>query len=197
MKFSEFQKKMPKAVFSTAEAFRLAWATKAQTVRLQLHQWSRAGHLLHLKRGVYAFSGRVLEQSDAARLLYAPAYISMESALHFHSLIPDVVFAMTLVTPKTTRRFQTPLGQFIYRHIQPKLFFGFNPETLMAEKEKALADFFYLESGNLSPTPECFDEMRWQNLKSLDFKKLTAYGKKTGVKKVEKLIAYLKNYGKT
>ncbi|MBI1908761.1 MAG: hypothetical protein HYS22_01130 [Deltaproteobacteria bacterium] len=188
---------MPKAVFRTAEALRLAWVTKDTTVRLQLHQWSQAGQILRLKRGIYAFPDRVLEQSEAARALYAPAYISLESALHFHGLIPDVVFAMTLVTPKTTRRFKTPLGQFIYRHIQPKLFFGFDPDTLMAEKEKAVADFFYLESGRLSLTPDCFNELRWQNLENLDFKKLAGYGKKTGVKKVEALIAFLKNHGKT
>lgn len=197
MKFNEFKKKMPKAVFSTMEAERLAWETQGPTVRLQLHQWCRAGDLLRLKRGVYAFSDRVLERSDVARVLYAPAYISMESALYFYGLIPDVVFAMTLVTPKTTRRFKTPVGQFTYSHIHPRLFYGFDPDTLMAEREKALADFFYLESGRLSPTHECFSELRWQNLKTVDYKKLMVHAQKTSVRKVELLSAYLRRYGKT
>lgn len=197
MKLNDFRKKMQKAVFNVSEAGRVAWETPSNTLRLQLHQWTKARELLRLKRGVYAFADRVRDQTEVARLLYEPAYISLESALSYHGLLPDVVFALTLVTPKATRRFQTPLGQFVYHRIKKELFWGYDPDSLMAEKEKAIVDYCYFYSSRLFPTSECWEALRWQNLKEVDFKKAKAYSKKTGVRKVVALIESLEDYGKS
>ncbi|OGQ22135.1 MAG: hypothetical protein A3I05_09550 [Deltaproteobacteria bacterium RIFCSPLOWO2_02_FULL_44_10] len=197
MKFKDFQKKMQKGIFALSEASRVAWDTAPATLNLQLHQWVKSGELLRLKRGVYAFPGKISGQTEVGPLLYAPSYISLESALHYYGLLPDVVFSLTLVTTKATRHFKTALGDFDYRHLKKDLFWGYDPDSCMASQEKAMVDYCYLYSGRLLPTDECWDALRWQHLKEVDFRKAKAYAKKTRVRKVFELITSLESYGKS
>lgn len=197
MKLNQFRKKMQKPIFKLVEAEQIAWETAPATLRLQLHQWARRGELLRLRRGVYCFPEQVQDRSQVARVLYEPAYISLESALHHYGLIPDVVFAITLVTPKAPRKFVTPLGTFLYHRIKSTLFWGYDPETLMAEAEKAVVDYLYLNRHRLIPDEKFWLELRWQNLAQLDFRKLNDYGKKTSIPKVLHFIDSLKRYGKS
>lgn len=188
---------MSKPVFCLPDVKRVAWQTREATLRLQMHQWVRDGSMIRLKRGVYAWPGFLQDRAVVASALYGPCYISLQSALHHHGLIPDVVFALTLFTTKTTRRFQTPLGQFIYHHIKQGLFWGYDPDTLWAEPEKAVVDYFYLYSQRLLPDPGFWQAERWQNLDHVRFKKAIQYARKTGVKKVVTLVESLEDYGKT
>ena len=142
------------------------------------------------------FADRPTSKVEIARALYSPAYVSLEWALHEHGLIPDVVFAVTLVSPRGKRRFVTPAGEFIYHKIKQKLFCGFDPDSLLATPEKALVDYFYLFSGRLTPEPTFWDQMRWQNLERLDFKKVKAFSILTGVDKVLELAGSLERYAK-
>lgn len=196
MKLDVLQKLMCKPVFVLSEVKRLAWETSENTVRLQLHQWVRAGHLIRLKRGVYAWPGQVNNRADVAAILYGPCYLSLQSALHHYGLMPDVVFALTLLTTRTTRKFNTPLGQFAYHHIKADLFWGYDPDTLCAHPEKAVVDYCYLYSARLVPDPVFWQEERWQNLDQIHFKKAIQYARKTGVKKVVTLLESLEDYGK-
>jgi len=56
MKSREFRAKMEKRVFSIEEARLVAHATGRKTLKLQIHQCGRAGELIRIKRGLYAFS---------------------------------------------------------------------------------------------------------------------------------------------
>jgi len=196
MKYNEFRKKIPKGVFKQSEAKRVAWQTSPQTIKLQLHQWVKKGELIRLKRGIYAFADKNPSQDEVARTLYEPCYISLESALHYYGFLPDVPFSLTLVTPKTTRRFVTPLGSFSYRHLKKELFFGYDVETLMAHPEKAVLDTLYLNQHRFKEAPEFWKEFRWQNLDNLNFKKIRTYAKKSQSKKTMKLFESLEAYAK-
>jgi len=66
----------------------------------------------------------------------------------------------------------------------------------MAEREKALADYLYLNSAFLVSERACWEGLRWHNLGEVDFKKLKDYGQKTGIKKMINLVASLEEYGK-
>ena len=166
---------MPLACFTLEEAHRVGWKTSRGQLTLQLHQWNRQGEILRLKRGLYCFPQKVTDKVQLAKVLYPPCYISLEYALHAHGLIPDVPFAVTLLTPRTPRTFNTPQGRFIYHKIQARLFWGFDPQNLLGEKEKTLLDYFYLYRHRLKPEPGFWREMRFQNVKELDFKKLRGY----------------------
>ena len=86
----------------------------------------------------------------AANKIYSPSYISLEKALKFYGLIPEEIFQITSVSTKKKTNFVTQVGNFSYRHIKPGLFFGYRlldfdgQKILMAEPEKAILDYLYL-----------------------------------------------------
>lgn len=130
-----------------------------------------------------------------ARFLYYPCYVSLEYALNLYGVIPDVPFSLTLVTTKPTRQFETPLGEFIYRKIKKEAFFGYDPETLMAEKEKALLDFLYLNGPHFSTDPKFWQELRLE-LDAIDFPKAFDYAKRFGKARLITLLKTVMEYAK-
>lgn len=185
---------MKKSIFTKAEAQVVAFDTAPNTLKLQLHNWVKSNDLVAIKRGLYAFSDKRIDKVEVARNLYSPCYVSLESALNIYGLIPDVPFSMTLVTPKATRKFNTPYGQFVYRKLKKKAFFGFDPKTLIAEKEKALVDYLYLNGRRLLPRVDFWEELRLQNLSEVDFDKALKYAQRFNSSKLIKLVRSVKEY---
>jgi hypothetical protein len=111
----------------------------------------RRGDIIRVKKGLYVFgdelSSRPYSRHVLANLAYGPSFVSLESALEHHGLIPERVAAMTSVTPKRPKSFETPIGRFIYRQTPGASFHvGMDRvETsevafLIATPERALAD---------------------------------------------------------
>ena len=77
-----------------------------------------------------------------------PSYISLEYALWRYGVISEIPARITLVTTKKPRLYIFPNNTFEYSHFNSALFFGYRIEknVLLAEKEKALLDEFYLIS---------------------------------------------------
>lgn len=194
MHFKQFRKEMQKSIFSKQEAQLVAFDTAPSMLKLQLHQWVKSGDLVPVRRGLYAFSDSQVDKVEIARALYSPCYVSLEYALNMYGLIPDVPFSITLVTPKTTRKFDTPYGQFVYRKIKKEAFFGFNLETLMADKEKALIDYLYLNGKRFVPEAGFWEELRLQNLEDIDFDKAAHFAARFGSKKLVKLLGSVREY---
>ncbi len=118
--------------------------------------------LLPLKNGLYVSSpflltleGRPGEKEIyreyLANILRYPSYVSLEYAASKYGLIPEGVFAVTSVTLKTPRAYQTALGSFTYRNISEKLFFGYDyvkfvgKPVAIARPGKALFDLLYFK----------------------------------------------------
>ena len=75
-----------------------------------------------------------------ANRIYQPAYLSLETAFSYHGLIPEGVYTLTSVSPRKTQEYHTPLGTFRYRHLLPRLYFGY--DVLQARLNPArLADY--------------------------------------------------------
>jgi predicted transcriptional regulator of viral defense system len=114
-----------------------------------LARLSAAGHLVRLRRGVWAAPGGV-DPLALPELLTAPfpAYVSLQSALYLHGMISQMPVVTYAVTLARTRRFVTPVGVVSLHHVQPSFFFGFEdaarPGARLATPEKALVDFLYL-----------------------------------------------------
>jgi len=176
MKLKEFRKRMKKSVFSTAEAHLVAISDDPKLINLQLHQWKEQGELIALKRGLYLFADAPRNMAEIAKALYSPCYFSLEYALSQQGVIPEAVFVTTLVTTKAGRRFETPVGTFIYQKIKKEAFTGFDSRTLMAEREKALTDYFYLHKAKLIPTDQFWEESRL-NGSDVNFTKVKRYAK--------------------
>lgn len=198
MKLKDFRKKMKKSIFSVAEARVVCFADNHAVLNLQLHLWRKSKELIALKRGLYMFADAKVEAREIARNLYYPCYFSLEYALNFYGIMPEAIFQYTLVSTKATRHFKTPVGIFTYRQIKKEAFGGFDPETLMADKEKALVDYFYLHSAELEANDVFWEHSRLEaGLTNVNFKKALGYAAIYKSKKVNLLLNSFQNYAKS
>lgn len=118
----------------------------------RLAEWQEKGYLKKLVNRWYLFSEIQVNEALLYRIsnsLYKPSYISMESALSFYQLIPEGVYIQKAVSTRKTKSLSTPIGNFHYHAIKPKLYFGYSIlhdqeyPILMAEAEKAILDYLY------------------------------------------------------
>lgn len=111
----------------------------------------RGGVIVRVKKGLYVFGEdyrqRPYSRELLANLVYGPSFISLDYALSYNGLIPERVEQVTSVTSGRARRFDTPVGTFVYRPVpQGSFHLGMNRiETrevsfLIASPERALAD---------------------------------------------------------
>jgi hypothetical protein len=115
--------------------------------------------LIRIKKGLFVAVPKDGTSSICRELianhLYGPSYISLESALSFHNLIPERVYSVLSVTTKRSKKYNTPFGIFDYRTVLPSYFsIGIQLQKsdnktafLMASPEKALCDMILLSSG--------------------------------------------------
>jgi predicted transcriptional regulator of viral defense system len=149
-------------------------------VRVQIHRWVKAGRLVPLRRGMYAFAEPYrkapISPAHMANEIYKPSCLSCRWALSFYGLIPEKTVVYTSVTPKAPRRFTNAFGEFRYFHIKPALFFGFSLREIggaavrLADPEKALFDTWHLGRGEW--TLARMEEMRFQEFALVDDLKL-------------------------
>lgn len=157
MKFQDFSLLLEdQGYFDIAMAAQMT-GERRQTLTTQLHRWNRAGKLLPLRRGMYAFANAArrgaVNPAALANHLYKPSYLSTYWALGYYGLIPERVTMFTSVTTRVPREFDNALGVFRYSNIKRDAFFGYKAMTmdgdkvLHAEPEKALLDLWHLEKG--------------------------------------------------
>jgi predicted transcriptional regulator of viral defense system len=187
MRYQQLEQEINKPFFSSIDIL----LGNLKVYNHQLSQWVKSGYIERVKRGFYVFSNQKkdIDAREISFHLYSPSYISLESALSYHGIIPEVVYSLTCITTKNSRRFTNSFGNFIYRNIKPSLFFGYkvietkNSKYLLAEPEKALLDYLYLN--NISEN--AFDEMR-VNKEAIDKNKLLMYAEEFNSKKIKNLI---------
>lgn len=178
MKLIDLLRHVTTPLFFDYQVERLFPSASKHQVNVQLARFVRAGALVRLKRGLYAFSHPQLDEFVLANWLYRPSYVSLESALNSYGIIPDVVPNVTSISPTTSKTITTPLGTFLYSKINQNLFFGYRSVTdpisglayFIAEPEKALLDYIYIRKINDLTTARVETE-------NLDIKKLRALAK--------------------
>ena len=109
----------------------------------------RRGHLVRLRRGLWALPDRVDPLTLPGRLTAPlPSYVSLQSALCLHGIISQVPTITYAVSLARARQYTTPLGVISVHHVVPGFFFGFEEAgrqgAQVASPEKALVDFLYL-----------------------------------------------------
>lgn len=168
-------------------------------------RWEKEGKLTRLRQGYYTFPS-FKENGDApfyfANKIYAPSYVSLQSALSFYGMIPEGVVQITSVTARKTASFQNSFGEFIYRSVQPHLMFGYTSEKsnltknwsmLLATPEKALLDLLYLNPQYNSETD--MQELRLDSdfmQEELNVTRLDEYLYRFGSKVLDTRVARLK-----
>jgi predicted transcriptional regulator of viral defense system len=154
----------------------LAGNINPKNVRLQLTRWVKSGSIYQLRRGFYSISPPYQKIQPhpflVANHLQRASYISLQSALAFYGLIPETIHITESVTAGRPEQLETPLGIFEFRHIKPKLLFGYQmtdlrgQNALVATPEKALLDLIYFQPGG--ELPQYLQALRLQNLDRLD-----------------------------
>jgi predicted transcriptional regulator of viral defense system len=159
----------------------LAGDVDPANVRRQLSRWTKAGRIYQLRRGVYALAPPFQKVDPhpflVANRLVRGTYVSLQSALAYHALIPEAVPVTTSVGAVRPARWDTPLGTYAYRHVKTDLLFGYraidvetNQQAFVATPEKALLDLVYLQP--YGDAPAYLQQLRLQNLESLDLDQL-------------------------
>lgn len=169
----------------------------------RLVEWQQKGYILKIKRGYYCFEPCRKEErflNFIANKIYKPSFVSFESALAYYNFIPEGVFTTTSATTLNTASYTTAVGNFTYRHLKPKLFFGYKLiqeegfTVKIAEPEKVLLDYFYLNKIN---SMDEMIEMRFNEIRikeMIDFQKLENYQKAFDSPTVAKRILLFKKH---
>lgn len=138
-------------------------------------RYTKKGIFVRLKRGLYAPSFNFPSPYLLANKVYQPSYISFETALSYHHIIPERVYSVTSATTKSTREFEIKDISLEYLKIKKQAYTGYAPVKerdeiiLMAEREKALADFLYFVNLGKKRLPERL------NLREIDREKLFSF----------------------
>lgn len=127
-------------------------------VRKQLSRWTASRKIYQLRRGLYSLALPYQKSAPhpflIANRLVAGSYVSLQSALAYYGMIPELVPTTTSVTTAHPTTYSTPFGQCDFRHIQVSWFrayhrieLGNDQWAFIAAPEKALLDLVYLQPG--------------------------------------------------
>lgn len=162
----------------------LAGNVNAFDVRKQLDRWKSSGKIYQLRRGLYCLAPpyqKVIPHPFlVANKIRQASYVSLQSALNFHGMIPEGVPVITSVTTNRPQSFTTPIGRFDFHHLQVNWFMGYTRVDLgngqgafVAAPEKSLLDLIYLQPGG--ETIEYLRSLRLQALDQLNVEKLFSF----------------------
>jgi len=171
--------------------------------------------IVRVKKGLYifgdAYRNKPYSRETLANLIYGPSCVSLEYALHSHGLIPERSVALTSVTTKRPKTFETAGGLFLYKNV-PEAGFHVGLHRvemesgrafLMAGPEKALADKFRSDRGlKIRSQKECLsyliDSLRIEesDLMNLDSGLLEKIAEAYGSKRIHLLSGMVRRLKK-
>jgi hypothetical protein len=167
---------------------------------VQLSRWCRAGRLVKIRKGLYAFGDTDAGLPGLANEIVAPSYLSGLWALGHYGMIPEAVWEYTSVCRVSPRRkvWETPFGRFSYRQV--KFFSGYERvdweglPVLLAVPEKALCDEWYLAGGEWSVARH--REMRYQQIEGLRVELLAEFVEGFGSPRLERALGTFREWRK-
>lgn len=196
MKWPELLAKIgAEPVFNTG--FLLAGDVDPAGLRRQFSRWVNDGRLVQLRRSWYVLAEPYRKVQPhpflLANRLKKASYVSLQSALAEHGLIPEHVPVVTSVTTGRPEEVRTPIGAFLYQHIKPAWFHGYAARELghgqtafVAVPEKALLDLLYLTPG--ADDRDYLRELRLQNWERINTNTLRQLAARSGSAKLRRAV---------
>ncbi len=138
-----------KITLFTPLEFKRVFGVSNYAVQWFIKTHTKKGVFVKIRRGLYMLADYPVDYYLIANRLYQPSYISFDAALSFYGIIPETVYTITSATTKTTREFEADNIRFVYHKIKKEAYTGYksmkylDSTILMAEPEKALADYLY------------------------------------------------------
>ena len=138
-----------------------------------------------------------------ANVLRSPSYVSLEYVLSKYNIIPETTFALTSITLKSSRVYNTSKTTFIYRNVKRELFYGYQLlvfgntglEVRIAYPYKALFDFLYLKPFISNKETEDYllksGRINWDELSRSDKDELVEVINKSRSKKMKTILSIL------
>lgn len=153
MSFADKLIKFPRKFITDTEIDQLISGT-ADSRYGKVKRYLAQGKLLRIRRGLYCINNNLVSATpnlfELAQYIYGQSYISFESALSYHGLIPERVYTTTSATSKRSKEFKTPLGVFSYIHlpsdnlyVHVELLELNNSKFFMATPWKAICDYIF------------------------------------------------------
>jgi predicted transcriptional regulator of viral defense system len=141
-------------------------------VRGALRRYEAKGLLERVSTKIYInHFNHQFSPSDLVNILRPRSYISLESVLVERGIITQNPAVLICVTPGYPQTFSSKSVTIVYRKISSDLYWGYEAKAtrynkfLIAEPEKALLDWVYLNRQEGLPTP--LDELHLQFLNPL------------------------------
>jgi predicted transcriptional regulator of viral defense system len=203
MKFSDFRQQIKQLV-----AFNLNDIRKIDPnfYQSQLMDWLKRGYIKPFAGEYYLLADQQMDEPlryMLANKLYAPSYISLESALAYYHVIPESVLSVTSISSRKTKQYDSEWGMLYYRSVKPLYMFGYdvvetmpNRKYSIARLEKAVLDYLYLNSHISSA--EDFEGLRWDRDELIPIvngelfdRYLRIFGKRALDERVYQLMRYL------
>ena len=177
---------MPKTVFNTRDLALIWNETNADHLKAKIAYYVNQGDLIRLTRGVFA-KDKNYDVMELANSIWAPSYISFETALRFAGMIfqhYDTIF----IAGKWSKIVVIGSQKFAFRKIKKSVLYNSQGienrgNYCVAGPERAFLDMIYLFPDyyfdNLSPVnwERCFEMVKIYNNKQLE-KRLMIYQKK-------------------
>ena len=149
--FDFLEKVKAMGIFSTGELALLYPGLDGR----RLYEWHSKGYIIKLRNGWYCLPEFLKDPYSTwmiANTVHEPSYISLESALSYHGLIPEGVYMTTSVSTNRTMRLSMAGSTYTFSNMKKELYFAYelidteiyHRKLRIAEPEKALIDFFYL-----------------------------------------------------
>ena len=203
MKFFDFEQKMVNyPIFDSKELKTIFFAEK--NILVQVAFWLKKGYIKKVRKGLYVLTtvaGKI-DPVVLAEKIYAPSYLSLEYALNYYGIIPDIPGTYTSVSTRKTENFKNEFGNYSYQQIKKELFIGYESvesdfsSYKIATPEKALLDYLYLNRNKFVPEFDFWKELRIDENFKFDEKEIEKYKKLFNKKKVSLLVDNLLKYQK-
>ena len=127
--------------------------------------------LIRIVRGVYLiaepYAKSAINRFEIAQMLEGSSYVSFESALSYHQLIPEAVYVTSCATSNRSKEIHAEIGDFSFQHLPVKNFFlGVERVTegpfvyFMATPWRALADHFFIFKRPWAGPESVFEDLR-------------------------------------
>ncbi len=174
-------------IFTTKDVIN-AFGTQKRTTDSFLFNYVKKGEIIRLKAGLFTLLDNLPHEFILANRMIIPSYISLDSALSFHKIIPESVYGITSVTTKATKEFVVNNLSFTFNKIKKEAFSGYelydtgSGTAYIATPEKAMADFLYF----VYLGKRIYNDRI--NLKEINIKKLKNYLKLFGKNNLIKYV---------
>lgn len=177
-------KKIP--LFSLNELGGILAIDNRQTLYKRIQRLTGNKLLQKLVKGKYFFTLNDVDDFTMANFLYQPSYVSMQSALSFHSVMTGFSYQITSITVKKPKIFEIDGKDYVYSKIASKFFWGWEKKEqfLIARPEKALLDYIYFASKGLASLD--WDEIDMTRIDKKLFLKWSYIYDKTVCKEINK-----------